>query len=130
MPLTSQSAGPKIDWLAEAEPDLYAQTAHLLTANGFAGCPPHRASCAPTTIRRPTSRRTTETGSWDRERDRLGVVDRLPALVWSDEVIGWVTRSAAALTGLPQGLPVVLGSSDGLTAAYGAGAVRARPAPS
>jgi xylulokinase len=120
MPLTSQSAGPKIDWLAEIEPAVYARTAHLLTANGFAAwrltgevrCDHHQAAYFAPYYR---------AGQWDRTHDRWGVVDRLPPLAWSDEVIGEVTAAAAEATGLPVGLPVVLGSSDGLTAAYGAG---------
>jgi xylulokinase len=122
MPLTSQSIGPKIDWLAEVEPDIYAATAHLLPANSFAAwhltgemrIDHHQAAYFAPYYR---------AGGWDRTHDRCGVVDRLPALAWSQDVVGHVSTAAAAETGLPQGLPVILGSSDGLTAAYGSGAV-------
>jgi xylulokinase len=45
----------------------------------------------------------------------------MPALVWSDAAIGGITREASALTGLPTGVPVVIGSSDGATDPVGAG---------
>jgi xylulokinase len=122
MPLTSQSIGPKIDWLAEEEPEIYAATANLLPANSFAAwhltgqlrIDHHQAAYFAPYYR---------AGGWDRTYDRIGVVDRLPALAWSQEVVGHTSTAAAAETGLPQGVPVILGSSDGLTAAYGSGAV-------
>jgi gluconokinase len=62
---------------------------------------------------------------WDREALGLAGVDasRLPALAAPDAV-GGALSSAAAITGLPAGLPVVPGTSDGGTANLGAGAVR------
>jgi xylulokinase len=120
MPLTSQAVGPKLDWLAENEPQVFARTADFLSANGFAAarltgrrCIDHHQAAYFAPYYRD--------GAWDRTYDRSGVVDRLPDLVWSNEVIGQVTDSAAAEAGLQAGVPVVIGSSDGLTSAYGAG---------
>lgn len=122
MPLTSQSVGPKIDWLAEVEPAIYAETAHLLTINSFTAwhltgemrIDHHQAAYFAPYYR---------AGRWDPTHDRTGVCDRLPTLAWSEEVVGAVSAAAAAETGLPEGLPVIIGSSDGVTAAYGAGAI-------
>jgi gluconokinase len=50
---------------------------------------------------------------------------QLPALVPPAEVAGRLTPAAAAATGLPAGLPIVPGTSDGGTANLGSGAVRA-----
>lgn len=47
----------------------------------------------------------------------------LPEVVPSTEVVGRVSREAARVTGLPEGLPVVLGAGDGACATVGAGVV-------
>ncbi len=51
--------------------------------------------------------------------------DHLPPLVAPESVAGAVTPSAARRTGLPAGLPVIAGASDGALANLGSGAVRA-----
>ena len=51
--------------------------------------------------------------------------EQLPALVPPALVVGAVTTAASAATGLPVGLPVVPGTSDGGAANLGSGAVRA-----
>lgn len=120
MPLSSQTVGPKINWMAEHEPALFAQTHTFLTTNGFLAL-------------RLTGRRAMDhhqaayfapyyaNGDWDRTFDESGVVERLPKLLWSGDVVGKLTASAAAAGGLREGVPVVIGSSDGLTGAIGAG---------
>lgn len=120
MPLTSQSIGPKIDWLAENEPQVYERTSRLLTANGYLGyrlTGGHFVDHHQAAYFQPYYR----DHDWDGTFDRSEVRSRLPELVWSDQVIGTVHAGASAETGLAEGLPVVLGSSDGLTGAYGAG---------
>lgn len=52
--------------------------------------------------------------------------DMLPPLRRADEVAGQISREAATLTGLPQGLPVVTGASDGTVGCLAAGIVNAR----
>ncbi|MCS7310872.1 MAG: FGGY family carbohydrate kinase, partial [Armatimonadetes bacterium] len=47
----------------------------------------------------------------------------LPEVVPSTSVVGRVSREAARATGLPEGLPVVLGAGDGASATVGAGVV-------
>ena len=47
----------------------------------------------------------------------------LPEVVPSTEVVGRVSREASRTTGLPEGLPVVLGAGDGACATVGAGVV-------
>lgn len=49
----------------------------------------------------------------------------LPEVVPSTTVVGRVSREAAQVTGLPEGLPVVLGAGDGASATMGAGVVEA-----
>ena len=47
----------------------------------------------------------------------------LPSFIAPTDVAGHVTAAAAAATGLPEGMPVVCGSSDSAVEDYGAGAV-------
>jgi xylulokinase len=49
---------------------------------------------------------------------------RLPRVCRSGEIIGAVTPAAAAETGLPEGLPVAAGPTDGVAGFYAAGAVQ------
>ena len=62
---------------------------------------------------------------WSREIiDAAGIrAGLLPALRPSSDIAGGVTREAAAVTGLLEGTPVVIGGGDGSCAAAGAGAV-------
>jgi sugar (pentulose or hexulose) kinase len=56
--------------------------------------------------------------------DKLGVpAGLLPGLVRSGTPIGTVCAGAAALTGLPEGTPVIAGCTDGCAAQLGAGAL-------
>jgi gluconokinase len=61
--------------------------------------------------------------AWDAEALELAGVgaDRLPALVSPSAVVGKLTEEAAAAAGLPAGLPVVAGGSDGAMANLGTG---------
>src|SRR5512136_2067469 len=64
-----------------------------------------------------------ETLMWDTGVLRLaGVqVDQLPPLVSPSAIVGGLTAEAAAATGLPAGLPVIAGGSDGAMASLGTG---------
>ncbi len=124
--MTSQAAGPKIMWLIENEPDVMSRTSRLMTAAGYLvlrltgeySTDHHNASYfAPFyDLRR---------ARWDlRFADGLVRADLLPPLRWPSEVVGPVTRSAAAATGIPAGTPVLAGTTDGAAEAVGAGVIR------
>lgn len=51
-------------------------------------------------------------------------MDKMPTMLSSVEMAGKVTREAAALTGLLEGTPIIVGGGDGACAAVGTGAVR------
>lgn len=61
--------------------------------------------------------------TWDTGVLRLADIqpDRLPPLVSPAAVVGGLTEEAAAITGLPAGLPVIAGGSDGAMASLGTG---------
>ena len=62
---------------------------------------------------------------WDAEALALAGVEaeRLPPLCAPTDVVGGLTDEAAQATGLPAGLPIVAGGSDGALANLGAGVV-------
>ena len=121
--LTSQSAGPKILWLKETHPDVYARAAWFLTSTSYlvwkltgevvidhytaANFPPlydvkrldWSADLAPDIV----------------------PLERLPGLRWSTEIAGGVTAAAAAETGLAAGTPVTVGTVDAVAEAVSVG---------
>ena len=126
MGLTSQSVGPKIAWLAEHEPAVYAETARFHTATsylvlrltGIEAIDRHQA-CYFTPFYGARRR------EWDlRHAGGLGLARRLPPIRWTTEIAGAITDEAAALTGLQVGTPVLVGTSDGPTEAASVGALR------
>ena len=116
---------PKILWVKENEPDVYAKAKHVLLPKDYA--------------------RLRLTGAYAMDKaDGAGtVLFDLKARDWSDEVLsaleiprawmpktfegteftGYITEEAAALTGLKVGTPVAAGGGDQATGAVGVGAV-------
>lgn len=121
--LTSQSAGPKIAWIVQNEPDVAARTRWYLTAHSYL--------VAKLTDRVAIDHATAgffhpcydaTVGRWNTEGiDDLIPRKALPELCWSNQLAGWVTARAARATSLPEGLAVVIGTSTTTTQAIGSG---------
>jgi xylulokinase len=121
--LTSQSVGPKILWLKNARPEIYAQTAEIFTSTSFL-------------VKRLTGESVIDhytaanfaplydvvAQDWvdDLAGDIIGL-DKLPRLMWSDEIAGGVTAAAAEITGLAAGTPVTVGTIDAAAEALSVG---------
>jgi xylulokinase len=115
MPFSSQSVEPKLRWIDRTEPEVSGAVSTWLTTNGYVASrltdvrvvDHHQAAYfAPHYVG----------GRWSGERHHL------PEIVWSDVALGGgLTPAAATLVGLPAGVPVVIGSSDGATDPVGAG---------
>ena len=126
MDLTSQAIGPKIAWLKEHEPEVWARTAKLTTASSYLVYRltgehriDHHTASHYMPLYNPAS------GTWD---DALGSgllpdMGWLPALGWCDEVAGHVTPQAALECGLQAGTPVAVGAVDALSEAISVGVV-------
>ncbi|MFT5894920.1 MAG: xylulokinase [bacterium] len=121
--LTSQSVGPKILWLKRQRPEIYAQTAHILTSTSFL-------------VQRLTDEVVIDhytaanfsplydvaTQSWNDDlADDIIAIDKLPRLMWSNEIAGQITQKAASLTGLAAGTPVTAGTIDAAAEAISVG---------
>ncbi|GLY34560.1 sugar kinase [Amycolatopsis sp. NBRC 101858] len=113
-PLTSQAVGPKVRWLARHEPDVHARTKKLLMSSSFLV---HRLTGRYVLDHHSASQCTPMydlvAGDWAADwAERVAPGVALPELLWPTEIAGEVTAAAAALTGLPAGLPVTAGTVD------------------
>ncbi len=118
---------PKILWLKRNEPHVYARVASILLPKDFirfriTGERATDASDASGTLLFDLQRRT-----WSDAMLQALDISRtwLPNVFEGPELTGVVSDEAAALTGLPSGIPVVAGGGDNAAAAVGAGVVNA-----
>lgn len=113
-------------WIARHEPQALAQSRHALLAKdylrfrltGEIATDPSDVSFVPGDIdaRAFSAPLMQDCGAGD-------WLDRLPPILPSEAVAGRLTAEAAALTGLPAGLPVVTGLGDACANALGTGCV-------
>lgn len=124
--LTTQAVGPKALWVRRHEPEVWARSARWFSASSFAA---FRLSGEYVLDHHTASQSVplydTGTGAWatDWYDDVMGHVEA-PRLAWSGEVVGTVTPTAAAETGLAAGTPVCAGTVDAWAESYGAGVRR------
>ena len=121
--LTSQSVGPKILWLRNNHPEIWARTNKILTSTSFIV---HRLT-GQMVIDHHTAASfsplyDSHTQTWS--DDLAGICDphHLPRLMWSTEIAGHITAKAAAETGLATGTPVTCGTIDAAAEAVSVGA--------
>jgi xylulokinase len=113
-PLTSQAIGPKLAWLVQNEPEVWALTrrwfmagSHLVfRLTGEYVLDHHSASQS---VPLYDSLRHEWIADWC---EQIAPGLEWPRLAWPGEVVGHVTAGASAVTGLPCGLPVIAGTVD------------------
>lgn len=120
--LTTQSVGPKLQWIAENEPVTWSRARHLYSAPSWI-------------VRQLTGEYTLDAYSasnadplydlqsgtwWERGWAHLGQLKR-PSLPWPADIVGHVTGEASRLTGLEVGTPVIAGTIDAMAEAYSVG---------
>jgi xylulokinase len=121
--LTSQSVGPKILWLKETRPELYAKAAKILTSTSFLTW----KLTGEYVIDHYTAANFSplyDVATQDWTSDLApGIVtrDMLPRLMWSTEIAGHITPEAASETGLAAGTPVTCGTIDAAAEAVSVG---------
>ncbi len=124
--LSSQAVGPKLLWLRRNEPEVWERMRRLLMASSFVigrltgayVLDHHSASqCDPLY--------DLGANAWAADwAEEIAPGLALPALAWSNEIVGTVTGAAAAATGLPSGTPVAAGTIDAWAEAHSVGASR------
>ena len=114
---------PQMRWVQRHQPEIWSRTAHVLVAKDYLK---YRLTDAMATDYSEASGTLLFDVSklrWSPEMFRLFDVapSLMPEAGPSDEIIGKVSREAAALTGIPEGTPVANGCADNSAAALGAG---------
>ena len=120
--LTSQSVGPKILWLKETHPELFARTAKVLTSTSYLTW----KLTGEYVIDHYTAANFSplyDVGKQDWTDDLAEILplEKLPRLMWSTGIAGHVTAKAAAETGLAEGTPVTCGTIDAAAEAVSVG---------
>lgn len=122
--MSSQAAGTKIAWVADNEPDAYARARRFFMPSSWLArkltgeyvLDHHSASqCTPMYD-------VQEQGWLQPWAGEIAPGIELPPLRWADETAGRTTATAAAETGLPQGIPVTAGTIDAWSEAISVGA--------
>jgi len=124
--LDSQAAGPKILWIRNNEPEIYAKTRWFLTGQAYlvyklTGVPSidiYSACCYAPLFD------IYNFGWYPDVAEHIAPLSRLPQACWSCEIIGGVTAAAAAETGLAPGTRVIAGTIDAAAEAVSAGVAR------
>lgn len=124
--ISQQSVAPTIAWLATNEPDVWRTVATVQGSYDWVarqlGAEPH-----------VEQNWAIESGLYDLNLDALDVVRHATACTWPTllpvrrpgDVVGTVTPTASAATGLRVGTLIVVGGADHVLSAYGAGLVAA-----
>ena len=116
---------PQMMWLKANEPEALAKTEHVLFVKDYVRYLLTGEAATDRIEAQGTLFFDMAKGKWDGDLVRLAGLApaKLPRLIEPTDLAGRVTREAAAFTGLPEGTPVVCGSSDSAVEDYGAGAV-------
>jgi sugar (pentulose or hexulose) kinase len=116
----------RIMWMNEHEPEIVARTHKFADVHAFLSFRLTGRWITSTASADPTGMLDIRSFDWSHEILGAEKIDRarLPDLVRPGELVGEITREAAAATGLPAGLPLIAGGGDGQCAATGVAALR------
>lgn len=121
--LNSQATGPKILWLRNKEPDIYAKARWFLTSESYLVYKlTGKDAIDIYTAGANAPLFDSDTKTYIKELEHyITKIDRLPQFYWSHEKVGEVTAEAEAVTGLAKGTPVIAGTTDASAEAISAG---------
>lgn len=116
----------KLMWIRDHQPHLYKQAKKMLNAKDYINFKLTGRMVTEYSDASSTNAFDLETFTWSDEILEAARIPQsiMPDLVPSTEVIGHITREAAAATGLIAGTPVVAGAGDGGCSTVGIGSVR------
>ncbi|TFB74994.1 xylulokinase [Cryobacterium glaciale] len=117
----------KVMWVRDNEPDIFERVSHVVCAKDFVAYRLTGVIATDPSDASGTNAFDQSVGEWSEELLHAAGVstDLFPDIVPSTAIIGKVTASAAAETGLLMGTPVVMGGGDGPMAALGSGIISA-----
>ncbi len=116
----------KLMWVRDNQPDIYQNTYKALNAKDYITLKLTGVFMTEPTDASSFACMDLRTNKWSVPIVEASGIDedKLPEIMPSTHVAGYVTREAARETGLYPGTPVVLGGGDGICANVGAGSVR------
>ncbi len=116
---------PQMMWLKANEPDVLAKTEHVLFVKDYVRYLLTGEAATDHIEAQGTLFYDMKGACWAEDLVELAGLTpgKLPGFIKPTDVAGRVTAEAAAFTGLPEGMPVVCGTSDSAVEDYGAGAV-------
>ncbi len=120
--LTSQSVGPKILWLRRNHPEIWKNTAKIVTSTTYLTWKltgEHVIDHYTAANFSPLYDIAKQ--DWCFDLADICRPDQLPRLMWSSEIAGHVTAEAALETGLAPGTPVTCGTIDAAAEAVSVG---------
>jgi xylulokinase len=112
--LSTQAVGPKLAWIAEQEPEVFARARRLfMPSSWLAYCLTGEYVLDHQSASQATPLYDTHARDWYAPWvERIAPELEMPPLKWATEVAGTVNEEAAALTGLAVGTPVITGTID------------------
>jgi len=112
---------PKILWVAENEPEIYSRARHVLLPKDYIRYKLTSEFAMDKADGSGTVLFDLKARDWSEELLETLAIPRewMPPTYEGPEVTGYVSESAAALTGLVQGMPVVAGGGDQAAGAVG-----------
>ncbi len=115
----------KLMWIQNNEPAIYGKTYKMLQAKDYMICKLTGVFMTERNDASGTNAMDLMKNCWSEEILKAADIDIsfLPDIYKSTDVVGYVTKEAAALTGLLEGTPVVAGAGDGGCATIGVGSV-------
>ncbi|MDP2964822.1 MAG: FGGY-family carbohydrate kinase [Pelolinea sp.] len=121
--LSSSASGPKILWIKNNEPQVFAKARWFLTSHSYIiykltgeAVVDKYSACAFAPLMDVEKIRWLEGMG-----ELITPVESLPNMLWSCDVAGYVTAQAARQTGLKEGTPVIAGTTDSAAEAISAG---------
>ena len=121
--LTSQSVGPKILWLKKNCPKIYQKVGKILSSTSYLvqkltneNVIDHYTAANFTPLYDINNLKWT-----DALTSNIIEIERLPKLMWTTEIAGYVSQLAADETGLAPGTPVTVGTIDAAAEAVSVG---------
>jgi xylulokinase len=125
-PALTGFTAPKILWLRENEPEVYARVRKVLLPKDYIRLELTGEFATDVADASGTLLFDVKNRAWHRELMSILGIDPefMPRAFEGPEVTGTLTAEAAAKTGLPKGLPVVAGGGDQAAGGVGCGIVR------
>ncbi len=116
---------PQMMWLHRHEPEILRRTRHILFVKDYVRYQVTGVAATDHIEAQGTLFYDMKNRCWARDLAELASLDpaALPDLVNPTDLLGKVTARAAADMGIPEGTPVVCGTSDSAVEDYGAGAI-------